>query len=250
LQYGEEDFFWWEGLRQPVLQMQGPLRSSWWTSLAGKTGPCARSTSLPASQPSWAWLAGLGGLRLTLKTLWWRWRWSRTHWTSSPWCRRWRITSYKTIFTLGPWAFAVVYPFWPCSLRFGAKNVVYFHRKWGELVSRISAPICFSRIFLPVSWQIFSLTTNRFQRSAFTVSYKEKSCASLQIFTILELSIFEPAMVPFYPWYTVLIRVKMASSILHTSIGLCGPCIVFYKFWKTYGARKKDEYSRVQPVNK
>jgi hypothetical protein len=46
-----------------------PLQSSWWTSLAGKTGPCARSTSLPASQPSWAWQAGLGGLRLSLKTL-------------------------------------------------------------------------------------------------------------------------------------------------------------------------------------
>ena len=37
--------------------------------LAGKTGPCARSTSLPASQPSWAWQAGLGGLRLSLKTV-------------------------------------------------------------------------------------------------------------------------------------------------------------------------------------
>ncbi len=31
------------------LQMQGPLQSSWWTSLAGKMGSCAGSTSLPAS---------------------------------------------------------------------------------------------------------------------------------------------------------------------------------------------------------
>ncbi len=29
--------------------------------MAGKTGPCSRRTSLPASLPSWAWQAGLGG---------------------------------------------------------------------------------------------------------------------------------------------------------------------------------------------
>ncbi len=65
--------------------------------------------------------------------------------------------------------------FWPRSLRFGGRYsqkcslflqkqinaLVYLCPvglwlwKWGEPVSRIYAPICFSRIFLPVSWQIF-----------------------------------------------------------------------------------------------
>ena len=67
-----------------------PLRAAWGRPPAVETGlgPSAghgERPAIPNQQAFKAGLAGLRGLRLSLKTLWWswrwRWRWKRTHWT-------------------------------------------------------------------------------------------------------------------------------------------------------------------------
>jgi len=80
-----------------------PLKITKWAISRILNGPCAwcrppavesglgpfagngERPAIPNQQAFKAGLAGLRGLRLSLKTLWWswrwRWRWKRTHWT-------------------------------------------------------------------------------------------------------------------------------------------------------------------------